>query len=151
MISKQKGLITICKAFNCPYLNYWNRFYNKVFNVSFHQKIESFSYNACKATTGAIIRGTSREKFCQELDLESLQVQRWYQNLCHFCKLCNKLLYYLLQIILSKNPHRYLGNISFFKFYHNLNSVIILSKTIVVVHYYWMRKVISCSQKCRQL
>ena len=95
MITEQKGLITIWKAFNCPCLNCGNRFYDKAFNVSFHQKIEYIYCNAYQATTGTIIRGTSREKFYEELGLELLQHQLWYQKLCYFCKLCNKSLYYL--------------------------------------------------------
>ena len=40
-ITEQKALITIYKAFNRPYLNYGDNFYDKAFNASFHQKMES--------------------------------------------------------------------------------------------------------------
>ena len=52
---------------------------------SFHQKLESIQNNPALAITGAI-RGTSREKFFQELGLESLQKRRWYRQLCSFLK-----------------------------------------------------------------
>ena len=45
-----------------------------------------FTKNAALAITGAI-RGTSREKMYQELDLESLQQRRWYGKLCLFFKM----------------------------------------------------------------
>ena len=40
--------------------------YNRAFNESFQNKLESVQYNAALAITGAI-RGSSREKFYQEL------------------------------------------------------------------------------------
>ena len=50
-------LITIYKSFIRPHVDYGDIIYNQVYNVSFHQKIESIQYNAL-AITGAI-RGTS--------------------------------------------------------------------------------------------
>ena len=50
-------LITIYKSFIRPHVDYRDVIYNQVYNVSFHQKIESIEYNAL-AITGAI-RGTS--------------------------------------------------------------------------------------------
>lgn len=41
VITEQKALITFYKAFNCPYLNHGDNFYDEAFNTSFHQKIES--------------------------------------------------------------------------------------------------------------
>ena len=58
-------LITICKSFICPYLDYGDILYYKAFNASFDQKIESI----------------------QELGLGSLQHRRWYQKLCYFRKI----------------------------------------------------------------
>ena len=66
------ALITIYKSFIRPYLDYGDILYDKAFNESFHQKIESIQYNACLAITGAV-RCSSREKIYQELGLESLQ------------------------------------------------------------------------------
>ena len=51
----------------------------------FHQKLKPIQYKAYLAI-GAI-RGTSREKIYQELDLESLQSQRRYRKLAMFCKI----------------------------------------------------------------
>ena len=65
------ALITIYKSFIRPYLNYGGILYDKAFNASFHQKIESIQYNASVAITGAI-RGSSREKIYQQLGLGSL-------------------------------------------------------------------------------
>ena len=56
------ALITIYKSSIRPYLDYGDILYDKAFNESFHQKIESIQYNACLAITGAI-RGSSRETF----------------------------------------------------------------------------------------
>ena len=53
-----------------PYLDYGDVIYEQPFKESFNQKLES----AAVAIAGAI-RGTSREKLCQELVLESLQKQ----------------------------------------------------------------------------
>ena len=54
--------------------------------MSFHQKLESIQYNACLAITGAI-RGTLKVKLYQELDLEWLQLRRWYRKLGMFYKI----------------------------------------------------------------
>ena len=47
--------------------------------------MESIQYNAALVITGAL-RGTSREKLYQELDLESLRKRQWYRKLCYFFK-----------------------------------------------------------------
>ena len=82
----RQTLITIYKSFVRPYLDYGDILYDKVFNESFHQKIESIQYNACLAIAGAI-RGSSREKIYQELGLESLGHRRWYRKICYFYKI----------------------------------------------------------------
>ena len=64
----RQALITIYKSFIRPYLDYGDILYDKAFNESFHQKIESIQYNACLAITRSI-RGSSREKIYQELGL----------------------------------------------------------------------------------
>ena len=64
-------LITIYKAFIRPHLEFGDVLYDQAFNNSLKEKLESFQYNACLALTGAI-RGTSKEKIYQELELESL-------------------------------------------------------------------------------
>ena len=65
------ALITIYKAFITHQLDYGDILYDQAYNISFHQKLEFIQYNACLAITGAI-RGTSNEKFYQEIGLESL-------------------------------------------------------------------------------
>ena len=60
-ILPRHGLVTIYKSFIRPYLDCGDILYDKAFNASFHQKIESIQYNACLTITGAI-RGSSREE-----------------------------------------------------------------------------------------
>ena len=78
-------LITIYKLFIRPHLDYADMIYNQTFNMSFQQKMETIQYNIALTITGTI-RGSSREKFYQELDLETLQQRRWYRKLCCFYK-----------------------------------------------------------------
>ena len=61
------------KAFIRLHLDYGDVVYNQLYNMSFHQKLESIQYDACLAITGAM-RSTSKEKLYQELGLESLQL-----------------------------------------------------------------------------
>ena len=75
----RQALVNIYKAFIRPHLDYGDVLYNQAFNNSFQPKMESIQCNTCLATTGAI-RGTSIEKIYQELDLESLQLRRWYRS-----------------------------------------------------------------------
>ena len=51
------SLVTIYKAFIRPHLDYGDIIYDRAYNESFHQKLESIQYNAALAITGAI-RGT---------------------------------------------------------------------------------------------
>ena len=69
------SLLTIYKAFIRPHLDYCDVIYDKIFNESWHKKLESAQYNAALAITGAI-RGTDTEKLYQELGLESLRNRR---------------------------------------------------------------------------
>ena len=79
----RQALVTIYRAFVRLHLDYGDVFYDQAFNNSFHAKMESIQYNACLAITGTI-QGMSREKIYQKLGLESLQLHRWYRNLCSF-------------------------------------------------------------------
>ena len=79
------SLITIYKAFIRPHLDYGDVIFNQAFNKYFHQRLESIQFNAALAITGAI-RGTSKEKFYQELGFESLQSTRWFRKLSLFTK-----------------------------------------------------------------
>ena len=69
------SLITIFKSFIRPHLEYGDIIYDRAYNTSFHQNIESIQYNAALAITGAV-RGTSREKLYQEFGFKSLQQRR---------------------------------------------------------------------------
>ena len=66
------ALLTIYKSFLRPHLDYGDVIYDRAFNESFQNKLESVQYNAALAITGAI-GGSSREKLYQELGLESLK------------------------------------------------------------------------------
>ena len=57
--------MTIFKSFIRPHLDYGDIIYDRAYNTSFHQNIESVQYNAALAITAAV-RGTSREKPYQE-------------------------------------------------------------------------------------
>ena len=61
-ILPRHSLLTIYKTFIRPHLDYGDVIYDKVFNQSFHIKLESVQYIAALAMTAAI-RGTNTEKF----------------------------------------------------------------------------------------
>ena len=79
------SLVTIFKSFMRPHFGYGDIIYDRAYNTSFHQSVESFQYYAALTITGAV-RGTSREKLYQELGFESLQQRRWYRKLCVYLK-----------------------------------------------------------------
>ena len=82
-------LIAIYKSFIRLHLDYRDILYDQAFNNSFHERLKSIQYNAVLAITGAI-RGSSREKFYQELGFESHQQRQWYRKLCLFYKIIKK-------------------------------------------------------------
>ena len=69
----REALVTIFKTFVRSQINYGDVLYDQAFNSVFRNKLELIQYTACLIMTGAI-RGISREKFYQELGLESLQL-----------------------------------------------------------------------------
>ena len=71
-ILPQHSLSTMNKTFVRPHLDYIDVAYDKVFNESFHKKLESVQYNFALAMTGAI-RGAKTEMLYQKLGLKSLQ------------------------------------------------------------------------------
>ena len=79
-------LITICKSFVRPHLDYGDIIYDQPNNESLNQKIERIQYNAALAITGAI-KETSQSKFKKKLGFESLKFRRWFQKLCTFYKI----------------------------------------------------------------
>ena len=113
-------MLTIYQSFLKPHLDYGDVIYDRAFNESFQNKLESVQYNAALAITGAI-RGSSREKLYQELGLESLKSRRWYQKFCLFFKLIkNKHRSYLFNMIpkvLSRTTRNY-SNIPLFNVKH---------------------------------
>ena len=54
------ALMTTCKAFVRPNLDYGNAIYDEGYNKKFQQKLKSVQYNACLALPRAI-RGSSRD------------------------------------------------------------------------------------------
>ena len=103
--SRKIDKITIFKSFIKPHLDYGDIIYDRAYNTSFHQNIESIQYNAAQfnAITGAV-KGTSREKLYQELGFESLQQRRWYRQLCCLFKIINnKSPIYIFQPVPSPN------------------------------------------------
>ena len=120
-IIPRAALITIYKSFLRPHLDYGDIIYDRAFNESFQNKLESVQYDAGLSITGTI-RGSSREKLYQELGLESLKSRRWYRKLCLFFKLKkNKYPSYLFDIIpkvLSIRTTRNHNNIPLFNVKH---------------------------------
>ena len=97
------SLINIFKSFVRPHLDYGDIIFDRAYNTSFHQNVESIQYNAALAITG-VVRGTSREKLYQELGFESLQQRRWYRKLCCLFKIINNQSpSYLFQLVPSPN------------------------------------------------
>ena len=90
--------------------------------LSNQPKMESIQCNTCLAITGAI-RGTSIAKIYQELDLESLQLRRWYRKLCLLYKVFKneytKYLFQLIPVICTPNATRTDSNIPLIKTKHN--------------------------------
>ena len=79
----RKTLLSICKSFNKPNLDYAYITYDKPFNESSKKEIEMVQHSACLFITGAT-KGTSRNRVYQELSLESLVDQRWSIKLFFF-------------------------------------------------------------------
>ena len=69
------ALLTVYKSFLKSHLDYGDVIYDRAFNESFQNKLESIQYDAALAITGAF-RGSSGEKRYQELGLQSLKTRR---------------------------------------------------------------------------
>ena len=82
-------LLTTYKAFIRPHLDYEHVAYDYPGTASFMQKLESVQCNVSLAITGCF-SGTSRDKLCSELGLESLTDRRFYRRLIAFYKVLNK-------------------------------------------------------------
>ena len=69
------SLVTIYKSFTRPYLDYTDNVFDKPSNATFSNRIESAQHNAALTITGTI-RGTSKERICQELGFETRKERR---------------------------------------------------------------------------
>ena len=85
----RNSLLTICKVFIRPHLDYRDVVYDFPGNASFIQELESVQYNASLAITRCFW-GTPRDKLYFELGLESLGDMRFCRRLIAFYKIVNK-------------------------------------------------------------
>ena len=65
-LPRPSSLLTIYKSFIKPRLDFGDIMYNRAYNTSFQQKVESIQNNEALAITGAIYR-TSKEKLFEKL------------------------------------------------------------------------------------
>ena len=77
------ALLTICKTFIRPHLDYDDILYDKPSNDNFQNRMEKVEYRACLAITGGI-QGTSRERLYDELGLHLLVKRRCRNKLVFF-------------------------------------------------------------------
>ena len=84
-ILPRSSLLTIIKPLIRSQLDYADVIYDQAYNFYFHEKLESFQYNACLAIKKAISEISS-----DKLGLESLKLRHWFTNVCHFCKILNE-------------------------------------------------------------
>ena len=82
----RNSLITLYKSLIRPHLDYADIIYDQPNNLTLCNKIETCQYNAAVAITGAI-RGSSKERLCQDLGFEHLSSRRWLRKLCTFYKI----------------------------------------------------------------
>ena len=71
LIISRRSLFIIYESFIRPHDDYCDVIYDKLSNASFPNKIEWVQYNAARAIAAAI-KGSSLDKFYQELELEYL-------------------------------------------------------------------------------
>ena len=97
----RNSLLTICKTFVRPILDYADVIYDKPLTESFKDKLEMVQYNAALVITGAI-KGTSRDRIYRELGLKcSLAEWRWSRKIFFFHKIINSFLPVYLQSYIS--------------------------------------------------
>ena len=75
-----RSTLTTYNSIIRPHLDYGNIIYDKEFNESFQDKLESLQYNTTLARTG-VIRKSSTEKIYDELGLESSKSRCWYKKM----------------------------------------------------------------------
>ena len=82
------SLLTVCKCFIKPHLDYGDVIYNQP-NLSFlANQIKSVQCNVTLTIMGTN-RGTSTEKLYQALGFESLKDRRWLMCLCYLYKIAS--------------------------------------------------------------
>ena len=81
----RKVLLTLCKSFVRPHLDYGDIIYDQANNESFCNKLETVQYNAALVITGSI-QGTLMVKLYKELGIESLKSRRWFRRYVVFIK-----------------------------------------------------------------
>ena len=86
LILSRKRLLTICKSFVRPNLDYADIIYDKPFNESFKGKIKMVQYKAVLVVCGAI-KGTYCDRLYQELGLELLVDRSWSCRFFFFHKI----------------------------------------------------------------
>ena len=85
------------------HLDHGKVIFDKAYNNSFQQRLESLQYKTSLAITDAI-KVSSTEKLDQELGLESLQYRRWCRKLCVVCKIVKEQFEkYLFDLVPSNN------------------------------------------------
>ena len=82
----RNSLVSICKSFIRPYLDYGDVVDDRASKESFLQGLESRQYNAAIVKTEAI-SATSSERLFQEIGLETLKSRRLLRKLCLFYNL----------------------------------------------------------------
>ena len=101
------SLLTTYKAFVRPHVDYSDVIYGKIFNETWHKKLESAQYNAALTTTGTI-RGSNAVKLYQELTLESLENRHKLRRLSLFYKVYkDQSPLYLYNLIPAKTPYNF--------------------------------------------
>ena len=66
------SLITISKSFMSPRLDYGDIIYDRAYNTSFHQNVESIQYNVVCITNHGCSKRNFQCKLYEELGFESL-------------------------------------------------------------------------------
>ena len=93
----RNSLLTIYKTFVRPILGYADN--DKPLTESFKDKLEMAQYNAALVITVAF-KGTSRDRICRELGLESLAERIWSRKISFFHKIINGFYQYIYSHIL---------------------------------------------------
>ena len=111
------SLVTICKSFVRPHLDYGDVIYDQPNNCCSSDKYEFAQYKAALAISGAI-RGTSKEKLYKELGLESLKDRSWLRRMSYLYKIIStNLPPYLYELISPlQRSHRYPGCFQTFRY-----------------------------------